>query len=78
LHRRGMRPVQAAQIQAWTVAPAQGSAPPAVVATVRALPDGPVLVVRLEAAPSRIGQRVDLFERSMQGQRLPWARSVPD
>jgi len=75
-------PVQAAQIQAWTVAPAQGSAPPAVVATVRALPDGPVLVVRLEAAPLRIGQRVDLFERSiersMQGQPLPWGRVLPD
>ncbi|MNO08349.1 hypothetical protein D3C81_2309490 [compost metagenome] len=54
-----------------------GEAGPAVVATVRALPDGPVMVVRLEAPPTHVGQRLHLFERTMQGLALPWASAAP-
>lgn len=46
---------------------------PVIIATVRALPDGPVLVVRLQAPPAHIGQRLRLFERQTSGRALPWA-----
>jgi len=46
---------------------------PVIIATVRALPEGPVLVVRLQAPPAHIGQRLRLFERQALGRALPWA-----
>jgi len=48
-----------------------------VIATVRALPDGPVLVARLEDVPTHIGQRLRLFGRKTQGRVLPWAWTLP-
>lgn len=51
---------------------------PVFIATVRALPDGPVLVVRLQAPPAHIGQRLRLFERQVSGRALPWAEPLPD
>lgn len=66
--------VEHAELQAWTVLPSRDGAPATVVATVRALPAGPVLVVRLEESPVQAGQRLSLFERDMDGQALPWAR----
>lgn len=48
-----------------------------VIATVRALPDGPVLVARLEDMPTHIGQRLRLFGRKTQGRVLPWAGTLP-
>jgi uncharacterized OB-fold protein len=48
-----------------------------VIATVRALPDGPVLVARLEDMPTHIGQRLRLFGRKTQGRVLPWAWTLP-
>lgn len=68
---------QDAEILAWTEAPAQGLES-VVIATARALPDGPVLVVRLDAPPSRRGQRVELIDRGSQGQPLPWGRVRTD
>lgn len=50
----------------------------AIIATVRVLPNGPVLVLRLDEAPTRPGQRLRLFERIVQGQALPWARALTD
>lgn len=49
----------------------------AIIATVRALPDGPVLVARLEDMPTHIGQRLRLFGRKTQGRVLPWAWTLP-
>ena len=70
--------VDDAEVLAWTTMPTRpGEAAPAVVATVRALPDGPVMVVRLEAPPTHAGQRLHLFERTMQGLALPWATAAP-
>jgi uncharacterized OB-fold protein len=68
---------QEAEILAWTQTSTQGLES-VVIATVRALPGGPVLVVRLDARPSRIGQRVELVDRGSQGQPLPWGRVRPD
>ncbi|MGE8621110.1 MAG: zinc ribbon domain-containing protein [Achromobacter spanius] len=51
---------------------------PVIIATVRAVPVGPVLVVRLQAPPSHIGQRLRLFERQVSGRALPWAEPLPD
>lgn len=48
-----------------------------VIATVRALPDGPVLVARLEDMPTHSGQRLRLFGRKTQGRVLPWAGTLP-
>lgn len=48
-----------------------------VIATVRALPNGPVLVARLEDMPTHIGQRLRLFGRKTQGRVLPWAWTLP-
>lgn len=48
-----------------------------VIATVRALPDGPVLVARLEDVPTHMGQRLRLFGRKTQGRVLPWAWTLP-
>ncbi len=71
-------PVEAGELLAWTTMPAKpGEAAPAVVATIRALPDGPVMVARLDAPPAHIGQRLHLFERTMQGLALPWASATP-
>lgn len=70
--------VHEAEIQAWTVAPAPGAEPSAVLATARALPDGPILVVQLDTVPSRMGQRVDLIDRGGEGQPLPGGRLRPD
>lgn len=68
-----------AELLAWTMMPAKpGQAAPALIATVRALPDGPVMVVRLETPPTHAGQRLHLFERTMQGRALPWASAAPD
>ena len=66
-------PAHEAEIQAWTEISGQDSER-LVIATVRALPDGPVLVVRLDAAPAQIGQRVDLADHGKAGQPLPWGR----
>ncbi|MEN5065856.1 hypothetical protein [Achromobacter aegrifaciens] len=66
--------VEQAELQAWTELPSRNGAPAAVIATVRALPAGPVLVVRLEEPPAHAGQRLWLFERDTDGQPLPWAR----
>lgn len=66
--------VEDAELQAWTALPSKDGAPATVVATVRALPAGPVLVVRLEEPPIHGDQRLSLFERDMAGQALPWAR----
>jgi len=70
-----------AELLAWTVMPAKGDAAddagPAIIATVRALPDGPMLVARLEDMPTHIGQRLRLFGRETQGRVLPWARTLP-
>ena len=61
------------------VEPADPADPqPVFIATVRALPDGPVLVVRLQAPPAHIGQRLRLFERETSGRTLPWAGPLPD
>ncbi|CAB3921042.1 MULTISPECIES: Zn-ribbon domain-containing OB-fold protein [Achromobacter] len=70
--------VQEAEIQAWTVAPAQGAEAVAVLATARALPEGPILVVRLDTVPSRVGQRVDLTDRGEEDLPLPWGCLRPD
>ena len=51
---------------------------PVIIATVRAVPVGPVLVVRLQAPPSHIGQRLRLFQRQVSGRALPWAEPLPD
>lgn len=66
--------VEDAELQAWTELPSKDGGPATLVATVRALPAGPVLVVRLEQPPTHVGQRLRLFERDMQGRPLPWAR----
>ncbi len=68
--------VEDAVLEAWTVLPSRNGAPAAIVATVRALPAGPVLVVRLEEAPGQAGQRLRLYEHEMQGRPLPWARAL--
>ncbi len=66
--------VEDAEVLAWTTMPVKpGETAPAVVATVRVVPDGPLMVVRLEAPPAHRGQRVHLVERTMQGRALPWA-----
>ncbi|AVJ28272.1 Zn-ribbon domain-containing OB-fold protein [Achromobacter spanius] len=70
--------VQEAEVLTWTVIPAQGAEPSAFLATARALPKGPILVVRLDTAPSRLGQRVDLIDRGGEGLPLPWGRLRPD
>lgn len=71
--------VDDAEVLAWTAMPAKpGEAAPAIIATVRALPDGPVLVARLETPPAHAGQRLRLAERTMQGLALPWASAAPD
>lgn len=71
--------VDYAELQAWTVMPAKADdAAPAIIGTARALPDGPVLVLRLEDMPTHIGQRLRLFERQSQGRPLPWAWTLPD
>ncbi|MFD4840120.1 zinc ribbon domain-containing protein [Achromobacter sp. NPDC058515] len=69
--------VEYAELQAWTAMPAKGADAPAIIATARACPQGPVLVLRLEEMPSHAGQRLRLFERRMQGQSLPWASVLP-
>ncbi|HCW17127.1 zinc ribbon domain-containing protein [Achromobacter sp.] len=70
--------VQAAELLAWTEMPARpGDAASAVIATVRALPDGPQMVVRLDAPPTHAGQRLHLFARTMHGRALPWASATP-
>lgn len=51
---------------------------PVIIATARAVPVGPVLVVRLQAPPSHIGQRLRLFQRQVSGRALPWAEPLPD
>lgn len=51
---------------------------PAIIATARALPSGPVLVLRLDELPTRAGQRLRLYERTTQGRALPWAWTLPD
>lgn len=66
-------PAGEAEIQVWTEIAGQGSEP-IVIATARVLPEGPVLVVRLDAAPSRTGQRVDLSDGGQEGQPLPFGR----
>ncbi len=68
--------VEQAELQAWTELPSRDGEPARIIGTVRALPAGPVLVARLEEAPSREGQRLRLFERDMQGHSLPWARAL--
>ncbi|MDF8361769.1 hypothetical protein [Achromobacter anxifer] len=68
--------VEQAELQAWTELPSKDGAPARIIATVRALPVGPVLVARLEAPPAGEGQRLRLFERDMQGISLPWARAL--
>lgn len=70
-------PVEQGEIQAWTTTADPVAELPVVVATVRALPEGPVLVVRLEETPSHAGQRVSLLERQTNGRLLPWARILP-
>ncbi|MGE8638536.1 MAG: hypothetical protein ACN6PR_07840 [Achromobacter sp.] len=71
-------PVEQGEVLAWTAMPARpGEAAPVEVATVRALPDGPVMVVRVDATPTHAGQRLYLFERTMQGLALPWASATP-
>lgn len=50
----------------------------AIIATARVLPSGPVLVLRLEELPTRLGQRLRLFERKTEGRALPWAWTLPD
>ncbi|WMD22351.1 hypothetical protein RAS12_08215 [Achromobacter seleniivolatilans] len=71
--------VDYAELVAWTVMPQkEGDMAPVVIATVRGVPDGPVMVVRLEEMPARVGQRLRLFEREMQGRKLPWAWTVAE
>lgn len=70
--------VEQAELLAWTELPSRHGAPAAVIATVRALPEGPVLVVRLEEPPTHAGQLLSLFERDTDGRPLPWARLVAE
>lgn len=67
--------VDYAEVIAWTVLPAPGAT---IIATARVLPSGPVLVLRLEELPTRVGQRLRLFERKTEGRALPWAWTLPD
>lgn len=70
--------VDYAELQAWTLVPAKDAgAAPAIIGAARALPDGPVLVLRLQDLPTHTGQRLRLFERKSQGRVLPWARTLP-
>lgn len=67
---------QAAQpTQAASLEPPPGAT---IIATARVLPSGPVLVLRLEELPTRVGQRLRLFERKTEGRALPWAWTLPD
>lgn len=71
-----MRPltVESAELVAWTAMPARAGEPCVILATARAMPDGPTLVARLEELPARAGQVLCLFEKTEQGRALPWAR----
>jgi len=66
-------PVESAELLAWTAMPARAGEAAVILATVRALPDGPVLVARLADMPVQAGQELRLFERTEQGRMLPWA-----
>lgn len=76
--------VEYAELIAWTVMPGKADdaigvdAPaPVIIGTARALPDGPVLVLRLEEMPTHAGQRLRLFARKRDGRALPWAWTLP-
>ncbi|MBB1627122.1 zinc ribbon domain-containing protein [Achromobacter sp. UMC71] len=65
--------VDEAELLAWTRVPGSTAEDDRFIATVQALPQGPALVVRLTAAPGRVGQRLRLTTRVEQGVGLPWA-----
>lgn len=69
--------VDEAELLAWTQMPDK-DADVAIIGTARALPDGPVLVVRLQDTPRQAGERLRLFERTMHDRVLPWATRLPD
>lgn len=68
--------VEDAELLAWTRVPGKADDGGCVLATVNALPRGPLLVVRLPEAPGHeTGQRLRLFARTVQGVALPWAQA---
>lgn len=69
--------VDEAELLAWTRVAGSAGEDDRILATVQALPQGPVLVVRLEAEPQNAGQRLRLATRVEQGVALPWAWAAP-
>lgn len=69
-------PVETGRLLAWTRIEG-GREPGLLIATVQALPDGPVLVARLEQAPSVEGQTLSLETFVREGVSLPYARVRP-
>ncbi|RBL85969.1 hypothetical protein DDE05_13510 [Streptomyces cavourensis] len=68
--------VDEAELLAWTRVPGAGDDDDRLIATAQALPQGPVLVVRLDAKAGHIGQRLRLMTKVEQGVALPWAEPV--
>lgn len=67
--------VNEGEVLAWTTQPSAkegADTDVAIIGTARTLPDGPVLVLRLQDSPTHIGQRLRLFERTVAGRALPW------
>lgn len=69
--------VDDAALLAWTRVPGAAAEDDRILATVLALPRGPVLVVRLDAEPPGEGQRLRLTTHVEQGVALPWALAGP-
>ena len=69
--------VDEAELLAWTRMPGAVGEDDRMLGTVQALPQGPVLVVRLDAEPRGVGQRLRLATRVEQGVALPWALVGP-
>lgn len=78
-------PVEEAELLAWTQVPGKAAGGGGIIATVNALPRGPLLVVRLPDVPQAVGQRLRLLARmelgteqgTEQGVALPWAQALP-
>ena len=78
-------PVEEAALRAWTQMHAKAAGGGGIIATVNALPRGPLLVVRLPDVPQAVGQRLRLLARmelgteqgTEQGVALPWAQALP-
>ncbi|MGE8659147.1 MAG: hypothetical protein ACN6O8_20580 [Achromobacter sp.] len=68
--------VEQAELLAWTRVPAKAGEGGSVLATVNALPRGPLLVARLPDVPQGAGQRLRLLARIEQGVTLPWAQAL--